>query len=136
ILHLGFSSGLSGSYQAACIAKDNLLEKYPKAKIVIVFPARHPVAEPVFLLAPFFWSSPNSKCKHFRWKAPYNKKPRSAAGFFLPSVRLANCFGTVFYFDNSYKSSFKFFSTSASLSDILFSTRSLIFCFKNADCFQ
>lgn len=36
ILHLGFSSGLSGSYQAACIAKDNLLEKYPKAKIVIV----------------------------------------------------------------------------------------------------
>ena len=36
ILHLGFSSGLSGSYQAACIAKDNLLEKYPNAKIVIV----------------------------------------------------------------------------------------------------
>ena len=36
ILHLGSSSGLSGSYQAACIAKDNLLEKYPKAKIVIV----------------------------------------------------------------------------------------------------
>ena len=36
ILHLGFSSGLSGSYQAACIAKDTLLEKYPKAKIVIV----------------------------------------------------------------------------------------------------
>ena len=36
ILHLGFSSGLSGSYQAACIAKDTLLEKYPKAKIVII----------------------------------------------------------------------------------------------------
>lgn len=36
ILHLGFSSGLSGSYQAACIAKETLLEKYPKAKIVIV----------------------------------------------------------------------------------------------------
>lgn len=36
ILHLGFSSGLSGSYQAACIAKDTLLEKYPKAKIIII----------------------------------------------------------------------------------------------------
>lgn len=36
ILHLGFSSGLSGSYQAACIAKDALLEKYPKARIIIV----------------------------------------------------------------------------------------------------
>ena len=36
ILHLAFSSGLSGSYNAACIAKDNLLEKYPKARIIIV----------------------------------------------------------------------------------------------------
>lgn len=36
VLHLAFSSGLSGSYNAACIAMDNLLEKYPKARIMIV----------------------------------------------------------------------------------------------------
>ena len=36
ILHLGFSSGLSGSFQAACIARDNLIEKYPDAKIMLV----------------------------------------------------------------------------------------------------
>ena len=36
ILHIGFSSGLSGSYNASCIAKDNLLEKYPDAKIITI----------------------------------------------------------------------------------------------------
>lgn len=36
ILHLGFSSALSGSYNSACIARDSLLEKYPDAKIICV----------------------------------------------------------------------------------------------------
>ncbi len=36
ILYLAFSSGLSGSYNGACIARDTLLEKYPDAKIVCV----------------------------------------------------------------------------------------------------
>ena len=36
ILHISFSSGLSGSYNAACIAKDSLLEKYPTAKIIVI----------------------------------------------------------------------------------------------------
>lgn len=36
ILHLSFSSGLSGSYNSACIARETLLEKYPNAKIYIV----------------------------------------------------------------------------------------------------
>lgn len=36
ILYLGFSSGLSGSYGSSCIARDNLLEKYPDAKIICV----------------------------------------------------------------------------------------------------
>ncbi len=36
ILYLAFSSGLSGSYNGACIARDTLLEKYPEAKIVCI----------------------------------------------------------------------------------------------------
>ena len=36
ILYLGFSSGLSGSYNSSLIARDNLLEKYPEAKIVCI----------------------------------------------------------------------------------------------------
>lgn len=36
VLYLSFSSGLSGTYNSACIARENLLEKYPKAKIVVV----------------------------------------------------------------------------------------------------
>lgn len=33
ILYLGFSSGLSGTYQSACIAAEELREKYPERKI-------------------------------------------------------------------------------------------------------
>lgn len=36
VLYLGFSSGLSGSFNSSCIARDNLLEKYPDAKIICV----------------------------------------------------------------------------------------------------
>lgn len=36
ILHLTFSSGLSGSYNSACIAKEMLAELYPKQKIYII----------------------------------------------------------------------------------------------------
>ncbi|MGI6711539.1 MAG: DegV family protein [Bacillota bacterium] len=36
ILHISLSSGLSGSYNSACIARDNLLAKYPGRKILIV----------------------------------------------------------------------------------------------------
>lgn len=36
ILYLAFSSGLSGSYNSSCIARDNLLEKYPDAKIICI----------------------------------------------------------------------------------------------------
>lgn len=36
ILFLAFSSGLSGSYNSACIARDELLAKYPERKIKIV----------------------------------------------------------------------------------------------------
>jgi len=36
ILHLSFSSGLSGTYAAAKIARDELLERYPARKIVLV----------------------------------------------------------------------------------------------------
>lgn len=36
ILYLAFSSGLSGTYNAACIAAKDLLEKYPERKIVVV----------------------------------------------------------------------------------------------------
>lgn len=36
ILYLGFSSGLSGSFNSSCIARDNLLEKYPDAKIICI----------------------------------------------------------------------------------------------------
>ena len=36
VLYLGFSSGLSGTYNSACIARDNLLEKYPEAKIICI----------------------------------------------------------------------------------------------------
>ena len=36
VLYLSFSSGLSGTYNSACIARENLLEKYPNAKIVVV----------------------------------------------------------------------------------------------------
>jgi len=36
ILHVSLSSGISGSYNSACIARDELLEKYPNRKIKIV----------------------------------------------------------------------------------------------------
>lgn len=36
ILHISFSSGLSGSYNSATIAKEELLSKYPDRKILIV----------------------------------------------------------------------------------------------------
>ncbi len=36
ILHISFSSGLSGSYNSALVAKDTLLEKYPDRKIIVV----------------------------------------------------------------------------------------------------
>jgi DegV family protein with EDD domain len=36
ILYMGFSSGLSGSYNSSCIARDNLMEKYPQAKIICI----------------------------------------------------------------------------------------------------
>lgn len=36
ILHVSLSTGLSGSYNSACIAKEKLLESYPDRKILIV----------------------------------------------------------------------------------------------------
>ncbi len=36
ILHLSLSSGLSGSYNSALLARDELLQKYPNRKLVIV----------------------------------------------------------------------------------------------------
>jgi DegV family protein with EDD domain len=36
ILHISFSSGLSGTYNSACIARDTLLEKYPGRQLYVV----------------------------------------------------------------------------------------------------
>jgi DegV family protein with EDD domain len=36
ILHIAFSSGLSGSYNSACLARDELLEEFPNAKFEVV----------------------------------------------------------------------------------------------------
>ena len=36
VLHIAFSSGLSGSYNSACIARETLLAKYPERKLLIV----------------------------------------------------------------------------------------------------
>lgn len=36
VLYLTFSSGLSGTYNSALAARENMLEKYPNAKIVVV----------------------------------------------------------------------------------------------------
>ena len=36
VLYLSFSSGLSGTYNSACMARDNLMEKYPDAKIICI----------------------------------------------------------------------------------------------------
>ena len=36
ILYLGFSTGLSGTYQSACVAADELKNKYPERKILTV----------------------------------------------------------------------------------------------------
>jgi DegV family protein with EDD domain len=36
ILHISFSSGLSGSYNSALLARETLLQKYPNRKIIIV----------------------------------------------------------------------------------------------------
>lgn len=36
ILHLAFSSGLSGTYNSMCIAAEELKEKYPERKIVVI----------------------------------------------------------------------------------------------------
>ena len=36
ILHISFSSGLSGTYNSACLARDELLEKFPGRKLLVV----------------------------------------------------------------------------------------------------
>ncbi len=36
ILHLSFTSGMSGTYQSACIAQSEMQEKYPERKIMVV----------------------------------------------------------------------------------------------------
>lgn len=36
ILYIGFSTGLSGTFQSACIARDDIADKYPERKIVCV----------------------------------------------------------------------------------------------------
>ncbi len=36
VLHVTLSSGLSGAYNSACIARDELMEKYPDRKLLIV----------------------------------------------------------------------------------------------------
>lgn len=36
IIYIAFSSGLSGTYSSAKIAKDDLLEKYPERKIIVI----------------------------------------------------------------------------------------------------
>lgn len=36
VLYLAFSSGLSGTYNSACIARDNLREKYSDAKVEVI----------------------------------------------------------------------------------------------------
>lgn len=36
IIHVSLSSGISGSYNSACIARDAMLEKYPDRKIYVV----------------------------------------------------------------------------------------------------
>ena len=36
ILHLSLSSGISGTYSSACIARDELAQKYPNRKIYVV----------------------------------------------------------------------------------------------------
>lgn len=36
VLHITLSSGLSGSYNSACLAKEELLEKYPDAQLEVV----------------------------------------------------------------------------------------------------
>lgn len=36
ILHLAFSSGLSGTYQSCCIAAQEVMERFPDSKIVVV----------------------------------------------------------------------------------------------------
>lgn len=36
VLHIGFSSALSGSYSASMVARNELLEKYPEAELLII----------------------------------------------------------------------------------------------------
>jgi DegV family protein with EDD domain len=36
ILHITLSSGISGAYNSACVARDEMLERYPQRRIVIV----------------------------------------------------------------------------------------------------
>lgn len=36
VLYVGFSSGLSTTYQSGCIAADELREKYPERKILTI----------------------------------------------------------------------------------------------------
>lgn len=36
VLHVGLSSGLSGTYRSACIAAEELREKYPDRKLIVV----------------------------------------------------------------------------------------------------
>lgn len=36
ILYIGFSTGLSGTFQSACIARDDIMESYPERKLICV----------------------------------------------------------------------------------------------------
>jgi DegV family protein with EDD domain len=49
ILYICFTTGLSGSYQSACIAAEDLLEKYPERKIKVLDSLCASVGEGVFV---------------------------------------------------------------------------------------
>lgn len=36
ILHVSLSTGISGTFNSACLAKEQLLEKYPDRKIIVL----------------------------------------------------------------------------------------------------
>ncbi|MFQ9701601.1 MAG: DegV family protein [Enterocloster clostridioformis] len=57
IIHMTLSSGISGTYNSAVIARDETLERYPTGGLPSLTPAAPPPA------TDFWWTRPGRRCR-------------------------------------------------------------------------